>query len=520
MADSDRAEDLFHQATTARNNREYPKAEHLQQQGLALWGAEDARFSEELENLAGIHYIQEKFDRAAGEYERALKVREGLDPENDPSVLRLLYWLANSYFKAEKYDLAEIAMRRALGLAETCTDSPETLARSLYELGFLLYYVGRYQEAGPYLLRALPLFESAKGASDPETVGVLERIALTYANCPAIGEDPGPYFKRAVEVLRPEGEMRQTYIQNLCRWADFVATGRRFEEADVLFSQLLALIGESREPDDLDSFWVTRQCVEYFQSRGKADLVLHLVARDQEFDTYSDSVKRQLEHAEQTLADDDPAFAEAIFNSANQAIFQAKYEDAESLLGRALRAYTNIEGDQSEAVVRVLGRICVVCRVLKKFDAGEAAIQRALDIARRRYADRYVLPAMLENLALLREAEGKVAEATDSYQRAVAEYERVCGFPSHDTVEALYRHSGYLLGIKDLGLAEAKVRRAMSVMDGIESLSDYARSDYVATLATILEARGCEEEAVGMRKRADEIYQRAEKKSEAKREDQ
>lgn len=55
-----------------------------------------------------------------------------------------------------KYDLAETAFRRALAASEAQPESRD-LARFLSELGFLLYFVGRYREAEPYLLRALPL---------------------------------------------------------------------------------------------------------------------------------------------------------------------------------------------------------------------------------------------------------------------------------------------------------------------------------------------------------------------------
>jgi hypothetical protein len=48
-------------------------------------------------------------------------------------------------------------MRRVLSIAEAHSDSHETLAFCLYELGFLLYYVGKYREAEPLLLRALSI---------------------------------------------------------------------------------------------------------------------------------------------------------------------------------------------------------------------------------------------------------------------------------------------------------------------------------------------------------------------------
>jgi len=86
-----------------------------------------------------------------------------------------------------------------------------------------LYYVGRYIEAEPYLLQALPLYETLHGPNDPETVRVLERIALNYEHCPEIGKDPEPYFQKAALALKPDVEHKYEYLANLCRWAECVA---------------------------------------------------------------------------------------------------------------------------------------------------------------------------------------------------------------------------------------------------------------------------------------------------------
>jgi tetratricopeptide (TPR) repeat protein len=120
----------------------------------------------------------------------------------------------------------------------------------------------------------------------------------------------------------------------------------------------------------------------------------------------------------------------------------------------------------------------------------------------------------LENVALLREAEGKVDDAERSYEEAIAEYERVCGFPSYETAEALYHQSGCLLRMGKVAPAEAAIRRAISGMDQIEELSGYEKSDYLATLASILESTTRESEAEETRKRANELFEQAKKQAE------
>lgn len=81
------------------------------------------------------------------------------------------------------------------------------------------------------------------------------------------------------------------------------------------------------------------------------------------------------------------------------------------------------------------------------------------------FHDHGVYPWTMENLALLREAESRNGDATETYGRAVAELERIFGFPSYETAEALYHQSGYFLRVGDLGAAEKAIGRAISVMD-------------------------------------------------------
>ena len=199
MRESD-TQKLITEASQALDNQQYAAAEELQRRAIQLLEAqasEATRIVDELEKLASIHFQQGKFGLAASGYDRVLKSREASLPATDAQILRVLYWQGKSYFNDMKYDLAEAAFRRALAASEGQPNSPRDVAQFLSELGFLLYYLGRYREAEPYLLRALPLYETLHGANHPGTVWVLERIALNYDHCPEIGKDPEPYFQKA-----------------------------------------------------------------------------------------------------------------------------------------------------------------------------------------------------------------------------------------------------------------------------------------------------------------------------------
>jgi tetratricopeptide (TPR) repeat protein len=251
---------ILQQAAEALKNKQYPQAEDLQRQACEILreqAAEGSRLAAELETLADIHCTQRKFEACANEYAEVVQLREKLLPENDYSILRPLYRLAKSHFEDQKYESAEGEMRRALALAETRNDSPESVAFCLYELGWLLYYVGKYREAEPYFIKALPISETTDGASHHQTVRVLSGIALLYSNCDDLGKDPEPYFRKVIDATKAEKDLRETYLTNLCRLASHFAEHKRLEEADELFLQLVKLVGDAAGLSDSDSHWIS-----------------------------------------------------------------------------------------------------------------------------------------------------------------------------------------------------------------------------------------------------------------------
>src|SRR6266568_865663 len=98
---------LLQQAAEALKNKQYPAAESLQRKGCELLReqrAEESRIANEIEKLADIHCAQSKFDLCANEYADVVRMREKFLPENDFSILRVLYRLAKSHFEGQQYD--------------------------------------------------------------------------------------------------------------------------------------------------------------------------------------------------------------------------------------------------------------------------------------------------------------------------------------------------------------------------------------------------------------------------------
>ena len=509
---------LLRQAAEALANEKWAIAESLQHEAVELLRKQPAdidRLATELERLAEIHFTQQKFEKAGKEYAEVVELREKASPRDINAVLRALFQLAQSLFKAQDYEPAEVHMRRALSLAETYAGSPGTIAFYQYELGWLYYYVGKYREAEPYLLNALRLSEVANGPSHRQTIRVLVGLALLYKNCAELAKDPEPFFRRVLMASEGENELRATYVTNLCRLAIYMADCKRFEEADGLFSQLLTLASQAEDIGSDDLRWVLKECGEYFQSRGKGEIVASFVSEDDAKKVYRDMVQERLQHAEQKLSPRDPEFAQALAAAGNNALFEGNYQEAEPLLTRAYEACVEAHGPEGYESLHALSRICTIKRLLGKFDEAESAIQRAMEGAREHFSDDRLYPWILETFAVLKEAQGKGDEAESACRDAVREAERIFGFPSYETAEALYHQSACLLRIGKLGPAETAIRRVIEAMDVIAEVSDYEKSDYLATLASILGASGRQNEAAEFRSRADDLLEQAKRASDS-----
>jgi tetratricopeptide (TPR) repeat protein len=504
-------QNLLQQAKEALDAKKVSDAEAFQRQAcelLRVHESDASKIAVEIEALADIHCTQRKFDQSALEYAEVLQMREKFLPENDLQILRPLYRMAKSNFEGQRYEAAEAEMRRALSLAESRDDSAVSVAFCLYELGWLLYFTGMYREAEPFFLKALPICEKVYGDSHSQTLQVLGGLALLYQNCTDLEHDPEPYFRRAIEASKSGTDLRWFHRTNLLRLAKFLDEHGRVDEADEVFSQLLAFITEEiKEGGESDS-WAITACVEYFTKRGKSDLVADLDSNaEAAHDAYGDTIHKRLEHAERTLSQDDPELASALLAVGNHETYKGRYDRAEPLLVRAAETYLRIYGEKDSQTIFALTRVCIIKRLLRKFDEAEMVIQKALRGAKENFPDDVLYPWTLKTLALLREVEGRTEEAMASFAQAVSEYERIRGLVSYETAEALYQQSGSLLRMDRLEPAEKAIRLAISVMDQVEELSGPEKSDYLTTLAAILEATDRGTEAAELRTRAQQLFE-------------
>jgi tetratricopeptide (TPR) repeat protein len=199
-----------------------------------LLGPEHPGTASSLNNIGGL--FQDQWDAALARryYERALAIREKvLGPEHPDTAqslnnLGFLLWSVDDFAGARPYYERALAIReKALGPGHP--DHPEhsghsrDLARSLNNLGCLLFSLGDHAAARPLYERALAMRERVlEPPGHPDTARSLNNLGFLLAS----QGDPAaarPYYARALAIL--EARLGATHPYTKLARENFEATG-------------------------------------------------------------------------------------------------------------------------------------------------------------------------------------------------------------------------------------------------------------------------------------------------------
>jgi tetratricopeptide (TPR) repeat protein len=175
-----------------------------------ILGPEHPGTAASLNNLGGLFQDQGDAALARRYYERALAIREKvLGPEHPDTAqslnnLGFLLWSLDDLAGARRYYERALAIReKALGTEHPDhadhADHPD-LARSLNNLGCLLFRLGDLAAARPLYERALAMRERALGPEHPETARSLNNLGFLLASLGDLAA-ARPYYARALAIL-------------------------------------------------------------------------------------------------------------------------------------------------------------------------------------------------------------------------------------------------------------------------------------------------------------------------------
>lgn len=145
-------------------------------------------------------YNERKFDEALPLAKRALEIREGLLPRNDPRVSVSLSYLADVYKARRDYGAAKSTLQRLLQVQEERSGPNDvSLARTLERLGLLHLSDAEDAKAEERFKQALQIKEKALKADDVQIADTLVGLGTVY-RARSDFDRGAPLFKRALTI--------------------------------------------------------------------------------------------------------------------------------------------------------------------------------------------------------------------------------------------------------------------------------------------------------------------------------
>jgi serine/threonine protein kinase/tetratricopeptide (TPR) repeat protein len=225
---------------------QYTQALRLLQKALyvreTLQPPDQRAVGETLNNLASCYLYLGEYAQAEALFARVLTICEDLNGPTHADVANSLNNLALVYHKRGNYALAESCLQRALAIREQlrATAHPD-LARTLNDLAMLHHQQGRLREAEEYYRRGLATWEQVPGPAHPDLAVLLNNLAMLYAQQRNY-DLAGPLFQRALEIReRTLGPDHPITAHSLVYLARSYQYQWRYIEAELLYTQALTI---------------------------------------------------------------------------------------------------------------------------------------------------------------------------------------------------------------------------------------------------------------------------------------
>ena len=429
----------------------------------------DGSFADGVEALAGIHMVKRDFPQAVALYERSLEIRKSDGELDNLAMADTLEDLGRAYASMGRNEDAEVAFEQSVEIREDVRGSSDpSLAEGLHALGVVQFQRGRYPEVEKLYGRALEIV--AEGSPPDERfvaqlyhdAGVLERV--TGDPEAALG-----HLETAREIrTRLFGERNAETASTVSEIALAYTEERRLDEAEELLIWVielridlfstqsaqvaaalnnLALVHQyRREFDDAGSLMgralQIRRNLPTGQNRALGALYTNLGAlmklRGEPVEA-TQALRQALAIQEDAIDRDHPEIAATLHDLADALIMLGKTAEADAHLKRALIIKERAYGEDHPRVADTLAVIGVLHASRNEFDLAERTFVRALEIwAERPPLDAVPLAETLSNLAMIRQVQGRPAEAVALYGEAIPRFEANLGPRHPSTLRARY----------------------------------------------------------------------------------
>jgi tetratricopeptide (TPR) repeat protein len=287
-------------------------------------------------HLGWLASVRQFHDEAVAEYRRALPLLESSLGPDHPETLRTIETLAGILFQIDASDAeAEALALRAIAAYEATGCDDAALAALVATLGWRRYWVGRYAEAEPLLLRALALHERLHGIADRGTADTVQRLAIMYDHR-EFPTDPEPYYRKALEGFEATfGADAAESLEARYRLADYLDRRGRTDESAPYFDDLVARFLSPDPPiSAVQARWMLGTCCDYLRAAGRDEEARSIEAWADTEDGFLESARADAAQAEMAHGRESVELAGALKIVVNSHVFAGQADEAEAAARR------------------------------------------------------------------------------------------------------------------------------------------------------------------------------------------
>jgi tetratricopeptide (TPR) repeat protein len=256
------------------------------------------------------------------------------DEEARPAVEKELLESAGNLLEKGYPEPLLILLPHLRAVTDAAKERTDERAASLCSgLGRCLHKTATYEEARPYLERALDITESVLGEEHPDTAWALNNLALLLSEQGSY-EEAWPLYERALDITeRALGEEHPDTARSLNNLANLVRVRGSYEEARRLYEKAL----------DIYEKVLGEEHPKTATSLNNLALLLHEQGSYEEARPY---LEKGLDIYEKVLGEEHPDTARSLNSLANLLIAQGSYEEARPYLEKGLDITERVLGEE------------------------------------------------------------------------------------------------------------------------------------------------------------------------------
>ena len=372
-------------------------------------------------------------------------------PLVEASIRRSLgeaYTFLGVYGPAERHFKRAFEIRRVeLGAAHQDT------VTSMWHLAWVYWWQGRYNEAEPLLIEALPGLERLLPEEHIDRVYCLAVLAWLYNWRGRFSEAEQVFAKgrdTIHRVLGDEHEYLPTFLQGL---AFSYRMQGRYDKAELLFKEALELSVRVRGPQDMETLSLVHNAGELYRDQGRYHEAEQLL-------------EKALDDRRHVLGEQHPQTLATMGSLGWLYHSQGRYEEAESLFEKVLETARGVLGEAHITTAHCMHGLGTLYLSQGRHDEAEPLLAKALEIVSRVLGEEnWAALQVMNTLATLYEAQERCQMADSLFNETLNGRISKLGDDHPDTLETkndlavLYRKQARYADAESLLLQALKGRR-------------------------------------------------------------